>query len=68
VYTMQGRLVADLGEQAAGFGYNQIEWDGRDRQGAALANGVYLYTLTASTMGAAGPESAVVRDRLVVVR
>ncbi len=68
VFTLQGRPVADLGERVAGFGYNQVEWDGRDRTGQPLANGVYLYTLAISAQGPAGPESKSFRERLILMR
>ncbi|MFO7676321.1 MAG: C25 family cysteine peptidase [bacterium] len=67
VFTLAGRLARDLGEAPAAFGYNQFEWDGRDGQGNPLANGVYLFTVTARAFGAAGPETVRVRDRLLVL-
>jgi hypothetical protein len=68
VFTLAGRLVCDLGDRPAAFGYNQFEWDGRDTNGNPLANGVYLFTLTARAQGAAGAETARARDRLLVLR
>ncbi|MBN2537918.1 T9SS type A sorting domain-containing protein, partial [candidate division WOR-3 bacterium] len=68
VYTMQGRLVRELGPLAAAEGFNSLEWDGRDRLGALPANGVYLYTLTARAQGQSGPEQKTLRDRLLVLR
>ena len=47
VYTIAGRLVRQLPDQLCGFGYNQVEWDGRDRDGVDLASGVYLYKIDA---------------------
>ena len=69
VYSLAGRLVRDLGSRSAGFGYNDVEWDGRDSDGNLPANGVYLYTLTAQADDGPGRrQRVVVRDKLLVVR
>jgi len=69
VYSLAGRLVRDLGPRSAGFGYNDIEWDGRDAQGNLPANGVYLYTLAAQVDDGPGRRQRVtVRDKLLVMR
>ena len=47
VYTLGGRRVVSLPEESFSNGYNYINWDGRDAYGERLANGVYLYRLTA---------------------
>jgi hypothetical protein len=61
--------VRDLGTRFAGFGYNEVGWDGRDGEGRAPANGVYLYTLTAELDEGGGKrQRVVVRDRLIVHR
>lgn len=57
IFTPSGRLVRELGPVAIpsdGFAYDipGLEWDGRDRFGADVANGVYLYKLIA--YGASG--------------
>lgn len=44
IYTVTGRLIQEL-EAIATPGFNQIYWDGRDRNGDVLANGVYLYKI-----------------------
>ncbi len=54
IYTISGRLLRTIGPQQCHFGYNQIEWDTRDRDGNALANGVYLYKIDARTDETAG--------------
>lgn len=70
VFTIAGRLVRILGPQACVFGYNQIEWDGKDRDGNPLANGVYLYKIDAgaieSSGGAVQSRSASYRDRFII--
>ncbi|MBM3313236.1 hypothetical protein FJY70_01425, partial [candidate division WOR-3 bacterium] len=69
IYTLAGRLVRDLGASAAGFGYNQVAWDCRDRDGNSLANGVYLFILTAQSSDGPGREQRVsVRDKLLIRR
>jgi len=69
VYSLAGRLVRDLGFRPASFGYNDIEWDGRDSNGDLPANGVYLFTLTAQVDEGPGRRQQVtVRDKLLVLR
>jgi hypothetical protein len=69
VYSLAGRLVRDLGFRPASFGYNDIEWDGRDKGGDLPANGVYLFTLTAQVDDGPGRQQHVtVRDKLLVLR
>ncbi len=43
IYTIAGRLIQSLEEISAGEPFTQVQWDGRDRDGDMLANGVYLY-------------------------
>ena len=47
IFTIAGRLVRVLPPAPCGFDYNQLEWDGLDKDGQPLANGVYLYELQA---------------------
>jgi hypothetical protein len=49
VFTVTGRLVQTLETQSSGDSFVRVPWDGRDRDGDAIANGVYLYKLTVST-------------------
>jgi Peptidase family C25/FlgD Ig-like domain len=44
IYTVTGRLIQQL-ETVAQPGFNRLYWDGRDRDGDKLANGVYLYKI-----------------------
>ena len=46
---MAGRLIQTIQTATAGEPYVKIPWDGRDRDGDILANGVYLYKVVAST-------------------
>ncbi len=70
IYTISGRLVRRLPERLCGFGYSQIEWDGKDKEGGRLANGVYLYKLDArsseTSTGTALSSSTTHRDKLIV--
>ena len=47
IYTIAGRLIRVIEKRSGRAGYNQIHWDGRDSQGRVIANGTYLYTVTA---------------------
>jgi len=49
IYTVAGRLIQTLPNLSCNAGLNQVYWDGRDRDGDQLANGVYLYQIAAST-------------------
>ncbi len=44
IYTVTGRLIQEI-EDIAQPGFNKIYWDGRDRDGDKLGNGVYLYKI-----------------------
>ncbi|MFQ6607709.1 MAG: type IX secretion system sortase PorU [Fidelibacterota bacterium] len=48
IFTLTGQLVAEVGDQfTSHYGYSHINWDGRDDFGDEIANGAYLYQLTA---------------------
>ena len=47
VYTIAGRLINQLNNLYATTGFNRFHWNGEDRDGNALANGVYLYKVIA---------------------
>jgi len=69
VFTLAGRLVRRLEPVQCGFDYNQIEWDGLDKDGVPLPNGVYLYSLNAhATDNLTGSQSTTAgfRDRFIV--
>ncbi|MBN2356097.1 T9SS type A sorting domain-containing protein [candidate division KSB1 bacterium] len=48
VFTVAGRMILDQDAGWLGAGFNRVHWDGRDVDGDGLANGVYLYKVTAS--------------------
>jgi hypothetical protein len=47
VFDLQGRLVTTLFNGPAKTGDNEVTWDGRDRSGYSVANGVYFYRFQA---------------------
>jgi hypothetical protein len=49
VYTLAGRLIQSLHTVTAGEPMVRVPWDGRDRDGDTIANGVYLYKLVVRT-------------------
>ncbi|MFA6469375.1 MAG: C25 family cysteine peptidase [Bacteroidota bacterium] len=44
IYTVAGRLIQELNIHAI-IGFNRIPWDGRDKDGDQIGNGVYFYKL-----------------------
>ena len=64
LYALGGRRIRRLGPDSFEAGFGQLPWDGRDEGGRSLANGTYLYVLTA----AAGGERLHHRSALVVAR
>ncbi len=51
IYTLSGRLIQELhGISTNGFN-NSIEWNGVDRDGSRIANGIYLYKIILETPG-----------------
>ena len=49
IFTVAGRMIQSLKVYDVSSQFVQIPWDGRDREGDVLANGVYLYKIIAST-------------------
>ncbi len=50
VFTIAGELIAELEPLQSFYGYSHIDWDGRDHYGDIIANGVYLYQITATSL------------------
>jgi len=50
IYTLAGRLIQSIETSSPGDPFIQVPWDGRDRDGDVLANGVYLYKVIVSTV------------------
>lgn len=51
VYSLSGRLINRLSSPTQSAGFQQVQWDGRDRKGRRLANGTYLYRIVATGGG-----------------
>ncbi len=49
IYTVAGRLIQSIKEFNINSKFARIEWDGRDREGDKLANGIYLYKVVLKT-------------------
>jgi hypothetical protein len=47
IYTVTGKLIKKLEARNLAPGYNEVYWDGRDRDGDEIANGVYFYKVVA---------------------
>ncbi len=47
IYSIAGRLIANINKQNVVDNFVRIPWDGKDNEGSALANGVYFYKLIA---------------------
>ncbi len=50
IYTLSGRLIRAIDHLRAENGFNHFYWDGMDQDQDSLANGVYLYKVSASCM------------------
>ncbi|MFQ6674509.1 MAG: FlgD immunoglobulin-like domain containing protein, partial [Fidelibacterota bacterium] len=50
VFTLSGQLVKELDPMDVFLGYSHIDWDGRDDFGDRIANGAYLYQVTAAPL------------------
>ena len=50
VYTIAGRLIQTLHTTSAAEMMVRVPWDGRDRDGDRIANGVYLYKAIVHTL------------------
>lgn len=53
IFTVTGRLVREfrVPRGQLRFGFNQIPWDGNDRDGDEIANGLYFYKISIMTEG-----------------
>ncbi|MBP1646931.1 MAG: hypothetical protein H6Q30_376, partial [Bacteroidetes bacterium] len=49
IYTVAGRLIQTITTTSSGESFVRVPWDGRDRDGDILANGVYFYKVLVST-------------------
>ena len=60
VFDKLGQLVCTLVDEQAEAGKYQVTWDGRDKQGAIVASGIYFVTVRTSEYS--------VKDNIVVVK
>jgi flagellar hook assembly protein FlgD len=56
IYTVAGRKIREINRPQGSDeiwdpGYHEIEWDGRDQDGAMVANGVYFAMIKADLKG-----------------
>jgi len=51
IFTVAGRLIHKIEKPHLGAGFQQIFWNGRDKDGDSLANGVYLYKVIVTAQG-----------------
>jgi hypothetical protein len=66
IYTVAGRLIYSQTDIDAPYGYNwDLTWDGRDAEGDKVANGVYLYKMSATSVSGEHCEKI---GRVVVMR
>ena len=47
IYTIGGKKIKQIKNRNMSIGFQSIEWDGRSEYGKILANGVYIYKITA---------------------
>ncbi len=66
VYTVAGRLIQTIEAFGVAESFVKIPWDGRDRDGDELANGVYLYKLIVRTVD--GRFTSEVLGKLAIAR
>lgn len=66
VYTIAGRMIQDLSTTSAGEMMVRVPWDGRDRDGDRVANGVYLYKVLVRTLDGRFASEAL--GKLTIVR
>ncbi|MBI4429901.1 MAG: hypothetical protein HY562_12380 [Ignavibacteriales bacterium] len=66
VYTVAGRLIQEIRvpQSDLRIGFNRVLWDGRDREGDELANGVYFYKI----IMVAGEQKEEVIQKLAKIR
>ena len=53
IYTIAGRLIQDIRVPQSDIsgGFNKILWNGKDRDGDAIANGIYFYKVISKLGG-----------------
>jgi len=54
VFNSYGQEVTTLVSGYEEAGFKQVEWDGKNRHGKAVASGVYIYRLNARSLNGGG--------------
>ncbi len=67
IYTLSGRLIHKH-KDFAEAGFNHFPWNGRDQDGDALANGVYLYKVCADCTHGGNKIHAEQIEKCVIIR
>ncbi|MFQ6042219.1 MAG: C25 family cysteine peptidase [Candidatus Poribacteria bacterium] len=49
IYSSSGRLIYQIQDAYQRQGYNEVPWDGKDKDGEDVANGVYFYKIVVKT-------------------
>jgi hypothetical protein len=68
IYTVSGRLIKKIDDIFAENGFNHVFWDGSDEDGDPLANGVYLYKISAKSQQDGKTISAEAIEKLMIMR
>ncbi len=70
IFTVAGRLIKTFDPMPGRVGYNIFpqSWDGRDEQGDPVANGVYLYKISAKSYTETETLTAEAVEKLIVAR
>jgi hypothetical protein len=66
IYTVSGRLIQSISSGGYSDRFVQIPWDCRDRDGAKIGNGTYLYKIIAKTVD--GKYASEALGKLSIVR
>src|SRR6185436_8198311 len=61
VFNLTGQFVREISGEFTSGGLHTMTWDGKDRQGEDVAQGVYLYRLF-NEKGAQGPVRRVIKQ------
>jgi len=64
IYTVTGKLIKKVEARNLAPGYNEVYWDGRDRDGDEIANGVYFYKVIARS----GTGKCEVKEKLIKMK
>ena len=66
IYTIAGRLIREIEKNSVNEKFVKVDWDGKDQDGAQIANGTYLYKIMVRTSN--GDYNKSVLGKLAVIR